>query len=145
MIESLLQYFTNSSTFRSLQYASWSRSLSIAAILVLLIILITFTITELLRWTAKLKGIPGPRGLPVVGNMHQIYPDPAERFRIWSQQYGPVYQIMLGKMPVVIFNSMQPVKDVFISQGGALVDRPEFHTFHGVLSTKAASIGNTPW
>lgn len=52
---------------------------------------------------------------------------------------------MLGTMPVVIFDSMQAARDVFIGQGHSLIDKPIFYTFHSVLSSVASSIGTTPW
>lgn len=52
---------------------------------------------------------------------------------------------MLGTMPVVVFSSMQAARDVFIGQGGGLIDKPRFYTFHSVLSSIASSIGTTPW
>ncbi|RFU24453.1 hypothetical protein B7463_g11887, partial [Scytalidium lignicola] len=108
-------------------------------------ILLYFVINEIGRFRARLPNIDGPPGLPVVGNLHQLGPDPAEQLRKWGQKYGGVYQIMMGNMPVVVFNSMRAAKDVFIGQGGALVDRPRFYTFHGVLSSVASTIGTTPW
>lgn len=100
---------------------------------------------EYQRFTRRLPNIGGPRGLPLVGNLHQLSPDPSETCRQWALRYGGVYQISMGNMPVVVFNSMQAAKDVFVTQGSALVDRPKFYTFHGVLSSRAASIGMTPW
>lgn len=103
-------------------------------------------ITELYRRKVRLPKIPGPPGLPIVGNFYQLGPDPAETLHQWGKRYGNgVYQIMLGTMPVVVFDSMQAARDVFIGQGGSLIDKPVFYTFHSVLSSIASSIGTTPW
>ena len=112
----------------------------------LVIAVLTYLIiNEVVRSRTRLAGIGGPTGLPVVGNLHQLGPDPPERLREWGQKYGGVYQLMMGNMPVVVFTSMKAARDVFIGQGGALVDRPRFYTFHGVLSSVASTIGTTPW
>jgi hypothetical protein len=50
----------------------------------------------------------------------------------------------LGTTPVVVFNSIKAARDVFIGQGGSLIDKPVFYTFHSVLSSVASSIGTTP-
>ena len=145
MIETILQQIDSAKILRILQDAS---GLTIALYLTssfVGLVLIGLVISEISRLWARLPNIPGPTGLPVVGNLLQLNPDPSERFRQWSKKYGAVYQVTLGNMPVVVFNSMHSVKDVFIGQGGALVDRPRFYTYHGKLSSKAASIGNTPW
>ncbi len=109
--------------------------------------IVYFLANEVVRARARVSGISGPRGLPVFGNLHQlkIAWDPAEKLREWGKEYGSVYQIMIGNEPVVVFNSMDAAKDVFIGQGGALVDRPQFYTFHKVLSTTTASFGTLPW
>jgi 3-hydroxyphenylacetate 6-hydroxylase len=91
------------------------------------------------------SNIDGPRGLPIVGNLTQLKPNPAEKLRGWANQYGGVCQIMMGNEPVVVFNSMEAAKNVFIGHGGALVDQPQFYTFHRVLSKTAASFGTMPW
>ncbi|KAK5170321.1 uncharacterized protein LTR77_004908 [Saxophila tyrrhenica] len=102
-------------------------------------------LTEAYRSKVRLPNIPGPTGLPIVGNFYQLNPDPAETLHQWSKKYGGVYQIMLGTMPVVVFSSMQAAREVFIGQGGSLIDKPKFYTFHSVLSSVASSIGTTPW
>lgn len=37
----------------------------------LLLLLVYLGVNEIIRWSARIKGIPGPRGLPVVGNSHK--------------------------------------------------------------------------
>jgi hypothetical protein len=111
----------------------------------ILVIIGYVLITEAYRSKIRIPNIPGPTGLPIVGNFYQLNPDPAETLHQWSKKYGGVYQIMLGTMPVVVFSEMQAARDVFIGQGGSLIDKPKFYTFHSVLSSLASSIGTTPW
>ncbi len=44
-----------------------------------------------------LKELPGPRGLPLVGNLHQLGAVPGHAFRKWAEAYGDIYQVKLGK------------------------------------------------
>ena len=145
MIEEALQRTDITSILQRLSLTSSSALIRAGSIVLSICLLSYFVITEVLRIRARLPNIGGPRGLPIVGNLHQLGPDPSERLRQWGEKYGGVYQIMMGNMPVVVFTSMKAAKEVFIGQGGALVDRPRFHTFHGVLSTVASTIGTTPW
>lgn len=109
------------------------------------LLLVFLVISEALRLRHRLPAIKGPPGLPVFGNLLQLSPDPPERLRQWGENYGGVYQIMMGNRPVVVFTSMQAARDVFVGQGGSLVDRPTNYTFHGVMSSVASTIGTTPW
>jgi hypothetical protein len=109
-------------------------------------LMLTFLIiSEALRLRHRLPAIKGPLGYPIFGNLLQLSPDPPERLRQWGQKYGGVYQIMMGNRPVVVLTSMQAARDVFVGQGGSLVDRPTNYTFHGVMSSVASTIGTTPW
>jgi len=101
--------------------------------------------TELYRYHVRLPTLPGPPGFPIVGNLYQLAPDPAETLHKWGKRYGGVYQISLGTRPVVVFDSMQAARDVFVGQGHALIDKPRLYTFHSVLSSVASSIGTTAW
>lgn len=88
---------------------------------------------EYLRLSARLKGIPGPTGVPLIGNLWTIRKNAAEQYRIWSKTYGDVYQVSLGNVPIVIVNSAQAAKGLFGQHSTALNSRPEFYTFHKVI------------
>lgn len=48
---------------------------------------------EYLRLSSRVKGLPGPRGYPIIGNLWQIKGKPAyEVYRKWAQEFGPVFQ-----------------------------------------------------
>ncbi|KAL2216045.1 cytochrome P450 [Thermoascus aurantiacus ATCC 26904] len=112
-----------------------------------LLLLITYlVIDEIIRWRLRIKGLPGPRGLPVVGNLPQVlWTFTAEQYRKWSLTYGPVYQVQLGNTPVVIVNSAASAKALFLTQSSALNSRPLFYLFHKLVSKDVASIGTGPW
>ena len=132
-------------SFPILQDVTLGSLLLITLALVFLAALAYVVITELYRSKIRLSTIQGPAGVPVVGNLYQLGPDPAETLHQWGKRYGGVYQIMLGNRPVVVFNSMQAARDVFIGQGSSLIDKPKLYTFHSVLSSVASSIGTTSW
>jgi len=103
-------------------------------------------VTEFQRSKARIPGFNGPTGLPVIGNLHQIRVNAAEQYRLWAQQFGPVYQIMLGNVPVVIINSAAAAREIFGANSQALSSRPEFYTFHKVVSSTAGTtIGTSPF
>jgi 3-hydroxyphenylacetate 6-hydroxylase len=106
--------------------------LSVAAFLVPVLYVI---INEFVRSSARVAGIKGPRGLPLIGNLVQIRVNAAEQYRQWSKTYGPVYQIQLGNITVLVVNSAASAKVLFGQNPQALSSRPEFYTFHKVSET----------
>ncbi len=113
-----------------------------AAISALLYVLIT----ELQRQKVRIAGFNGPLGLPMIGNIHQIKVNAAEQYRVWSKKYGSVYQIMLGNVPVIVVNSSKAAREIFGANSQALSSRPEFYTFHKVVSsTSGTTIGTSPF
>lgn len=89
-------------------------------------------LNEFIRSSARVQGMRGPTGLPLIGNLAQIRTNAAEQYRAWSREFGPVYQIQLGNIPVVVVNSAASAKILFSQNAQALSSRPEFYTFHKV-------------
>ena len=74
--------------------------------------------------------LPGPRPLPFLGNLHQIRPD---RFHLvledWYQQYGDLYQFMLGQERAVVVTDPEMAHKI-------LKERPEqFARLDGIRQT----------
>lgn len=87
---------------------------------------------EVVRWQARVSGLKGPSGLPLIGNLWDIRTNAAEKYRHWAKKHGEVYQIQLGNIPVVVVNSAASAKVLFGQHAQALSSRPEFYTFHKV-------------
>lgn len=94
--------------------------------------LLYIIINEFIRSSARIPGVGGPRGIPLIGNLAQIRQNAAEQYRLWSKTYGAVYQIQLGNVPVIVVNSAAAAKVLFGHNAQALSSRPEFYTFHKV-------------
>jgi 3-hydroxyphenylacetate 6-hydroxylase len=91
-------------------------------------------VNEFVRGQARVKGLSGPAGYPLIGNLWQIRTNAAEKYRQWAKKHGAVYQIQLGNIPVVVVNSAAAAKTIFGQSAQALSSRPEFYTFHKVYS-----------
>jgi 3-hydroxyphenylacetate 6-hydroxylase len=94
-------------------------------------------VNEFVRKAARVPGLAGPRGFPLIGNLWQIRQNAAEKYREWAKTYGSVYQIQLGNIPVVVVNSAASAKVLFGQNAQALSSRPEFYTFHKVGSRQS--------
>ncbi|PNY25382.1 3-hydroxyphenylacetate 6-hydroxylase [Tolypocladium capitatum] len=108
-------------------------------------------INELVRHNARIRGMKGPSGLPLIGNLWDIRDNAAEKYREWARKFGDVYQIQLGNVPVVVINSAAAAKAIIGQNAQAMSSRPQFYTFHKachalILSdTAGTTIGTSPY
>lgn len=128
------------STIVALQGQAIEHPWQFLGISLLVLPLLYVIINEFIRASARVKGMKGPRGLPLIGNLAQIRVNAAEQYRIWSRQFGAVYQIQLGNIPVVVVNSAASAKVLFGQNAQALSSRPEFYTFHKVRHTTSRDL-----
>ncbi|KAH9304040.1 hypothetical protein KI387_008444 [Taxus chinensis] len=78
---------------------------------------------KLVQWK-RYRLPPGPRGLPIVGNLLDIG---AVRFRCfseWSKQYGPIMSMWFGSTLNVIVCNTELAKEVLKEHDQQLADRP---------------------
>jgi hypothetical protein len=110
------------------------------AYLILFNIFLYIFFTEVERYNARIAGFKGPSGFPIIGNIWQIRTNAAEQYRRWAKEFGAVYQIQLGNVPVVVVNSAAAARTIFGQNAQALSSRPEFYTFHKVGDPFCTSI-----
>ncbi|OJJ76718.1 hypothetical protein ASPBRDRAFT_204275 [Aspergillus brasiliensis CBS 101740] len=68
---------------------------------------------------------PGPRGLPILGNLHQLPLRKAFlRQTEWTNEYGTLIGLKLGPANVVVLNSYRHVKELFDKRGASYSSRP---------------------
>jgi phenylacetate 2-hydroxylase len=85
---------------------------------------------------AKIKGIPEiPAGELLAGHLYQLGNDHATTAQAWAVRYGwPVFQLRMGRRRAVFLNSFDAAREWLVKNQSSTVDRPWFHTFHGVVS-----------
>jgi cytochrome P450 len=86
----------------------------------------------------QIKNLPGPRALPLVGNMLQL-----DRLRVhqtverWSCEYGPFFRIWFGRTPVLVVADSAAV-------GAILRDRPDGFRRPAVTARVSEEMGGLP-
>jgi phenylacetate 2-hydroxylase len=118
--------------------------------LMLTILILIYTIADYIwdiscdqRRIANLPCIPG---YPIVGNLLQLGPSQAITYLEWSKTYGPVFQMRLGNKRVVVANSYNSARALWIDNMAANCSRPISYTFHQIVSSsQGCTIGTTPW
>mgnify|MGYP001549824438 CR=1 FL=1 len=76
-----------------------------------------------LYWLTKkrkrpLSWIPGPSGLPLLGNILQIDTErPHHSVTELAGKYGPVYKISMLGLPIVVVSGQRELHEVFVKKG----------------------------
>ncbi|KAK7462926.1 hypothetical protein VKT23_007506 [Stygiomarasmius scandens] len=68
---------------------------------------------------------PGPRGVPILGNVFQLdISQPWRTFTKWKQRYGPLVYVNMAGQPIVILSSKKTVEDLLDRRAAKYSDRP---------------------
>jgi len=97
------------------------------------------------------NSIPGPRGLPVIGNAFQIHvKKPHVQLSAWAKIYGGIYQLNLMTTPTIVVTDPKLLHSMLVTKGDDFGGRPDTYRFHlsslersGVILTDAGPIHKT--
>ncbi|XP_020235879.1 cytochrome P450 83B1 [Cajanus cajan] len=69
---------------------------------------------------------PGPRGLPIIGNLHQLNSS-SLHLQLWqlSKKYGPLFFLQLGLRPAIVISSSKLAKEVMKDHDLECCGRPK--------------------
>ncbi|XP_032040657.1 cytochrome P450 2K6-like [Aythya fuligula] len=69
---------------------------------------------------------PGPKPLPIIGNLHILDLKKLDRTMIkLSETYGPVFRIQMGPKTVVVLSGYDTVKEALVNHADAFAGRPK--------------------
>ena len=94
----------------------------------LLIGAISFALVWYLIYTKRRRRDlpPGPRGLPILGNILDMDPKSMTKtLRKYRQIYGDIYTIRLGSMAMTIVSGYDNMREVFQKRGDEFSHRPD--------------------
>ncbi|KAG7654115.1 Cytochrome P450 superfamily [Arabidopsis suecica] len=74
---------------------------------------------------SKWKLPPGPKTLPIIGNLHNLKGLPHTCFRNLSQKFGPVMLLHFGFVPLVVISSKEGAEEALKTQDLECCSRPE--------------------
>lgn len=75
---------------------------------------------------------PGPFAFPLIGNVHQLGPEPHKTFHAMRQKYGDIFSLKLGGFPAIVINGMDNIQDALLTMKDSFADRSHF--FANVLN-----------
>ncbi|KAH6814708.1 hypothetical protein C2S51_023726 [Perilla frutescens var. frutescens] len=77
------------------------------------------------RSTDEVNLPPGPKRLPIIGNLHLISEPPFRCFRDLAKQYGPIMHLKLGEVDVIVVSSPEIAKEILKDNDPIFTNRPE--------------------
>lgn len=87
--------------------------------------LLAFVLLGGLYWMQPSKLPPGPRGLPIFGNIHQVSRTFSwKQFQQWHKVYGPVIALKLGQITVILIGNHAVTKELFGRRSAIYSSRP---------------------
>lgn len=83
----------------------------------------------LIRWFVFLPSRlpPGPRPLPIIGNIHQLGKNPTETLRQLAKTYGPLMSIRMGSVYTVVASSPEMAMELLQRHGQVFSGRTVPH------------------
>ncbi|CAF0960248.1 unnamed protein product [Rotaria sordida] len=113
------------------------------------VIIIIWILFKILNSTdaPKINGLPEAPGWPIFGSLFQLKENHYFALLKLAKRLGPVFQIRLGNKRIVVANSYDSIKDLWIKNQFSLISRPMLYTFHTVVSSSSQifTIGTSPW
>ncbi|XP_041792897.1 cytochrome P450 1A1 [Chelmon rostratus] len=113
---------------------SVSESLVALTALCLVYLILKFFRTEI---PEGLRQLPGPKPLPIIGNVLEVGSKPHLSLTTMSKRYGHVFQIQIGMRPVVVLSGLETVRQALIKQGDEFASRPDLYSFSFINDGKS--------
>nr|Q9YH64.1 RecName: Full=Cytochrome P450 1A1; AltName: Full=CYPIA1 [Platichthys flesus]CAA10645.1 cytochrome P450 1A [Platichthys flesus] len=113
---------------------SVSESLVAMTTMCLVYLILKFFQTEIPEGLLRL---PGPKPLPIIGNVLGLGSKPYLSLTDMSKRYGHVFQIQIGMRPVVVLSGSETVRQALIKQGDDFAGRPDLYSFRFINAGKS--------
>lgn len=99
-------------------------SLPLTVFLMIIITLIMFLLGLVLRARRRLPYPPGPKGLPIIGNMRMMDQLTHRGLAKLAKQYGGIFHIRIGYLHTVAVSSPEMARQVLMVQDNIFANRP---------------------
>lgn len=113
---------------------SVSESLLAMTTVCLVYLILRFFRTEI---PEGLRQLPGPKPLPIIGNVLEVGNKPYLSLTAMSKRYGDVFQIQIGMRPVIVLSGTETVRQALIKQGDEFASRPDLYSFSFINDGKS--------
>lgn len=94
----------------------------------------------------KIEGLFSIPETPIIGNLLEIWNHPSKVFMHWGAVYRKdMFQIRIGCKRMIVVNSFDDIKQLWVHHAVANNSRPVSFTFHDIVSaSQGFTVGSTP-
>ncbi|GBB84751.1 hypothetical protein RclHR1_11320001 [Rhizophagus clarus] len=111
-----------------------------------LIVYIFFNQRKKSQYSNKGIPLPGPKPLPIIGNLHQIRGVPTQSFiDRFSKDYGPIFKVHYGAEIWIVLNDYEIVRDLLVKRGAIYSSRPYNEAITRIYTSGGKAIGFSPY
>ncbi len=83
----------------------------------------------------QIAQLPGPKPLPLLGNLHQLHPKKLHRtLAHWREEFGPIYRFQIANKPFVVVGELESISTI-------LKNRPDTYRRMGAIESVSKEIG----
>lgn len=107
-------------------------SLSVSeGLLAMVTVCVVYLLLQVLRKEVPkgLQWLPGPKPLPIIGNVLELGRNPHLSLTAMSERFGPIFQVQIGMRPVVVMGGSDVIRQALIKQGEEFSGRPDLYSF----------------
>ncbi|XP_060217945.1 desmethyl-deoxy-podophyllotoxin synthase-like [Lycium barbarum] len=113
--------------------------------LIAFLVFVTIAVKLWKKSKIKSKLPPGPRKLPIIGNLHQLSSSlPHHNLRNLSRKYGPIMHLQLGEVSAVVVSSPQVAKEVTKIHDLIFANRPQILVSE-ILGNNSPNLSFSPY
>ncbi|KAK4054438.1 hypothetical protein OIV83_000932 [Microbotryomycetes sp. JL201] len=107
-----------------------------AVVAALAVIALIVAVPKLASMGKRQAGLPpGPKTLPVLGNLHQLPLKHAHhQMTQWAKEYGPIFSLKLGSGTMVVLTGQREVKELLDRRSATTSDRPPLHVANELIT-----------
>jgi len=88
---------------------------------------------------------PGPRRLPLIGNMHQMTGGPPHHIlRDLAKKHGPLMYLQTGEVSNIVVSSPEMAREVMITNGAVFAERP-YNIGFNIMTYGGRDVAMTPY
>lgn len=96
-------------------------------------------------WKQRARLPPGPRSLPIIGNMHQMSELPHQALGHMAEKYGPIMYMRMGTHPLVVASTADAAQEFVKVQDKTWAGRPQATTAGRIFSNNFRNIVIAPY